>query len=218
MSLLDQMKRQAQDALEAQSANEKLSAETIGHRNRVLRDAFDYWREFSNLTNVIQPEFPYPMYIPRVGEMKKLKLIELFADFRYKVIGHHNFSDEIDYATLYFFYKSDEVLTFQRDIEVASLVEDELWRYGITHTTESVKNALQRMVAVDFNVPCAIKGSVTLSAVDDKPEFKMSVKNAGKLGEMEVFIPFQRVNETLLDELSKLIMGQDDQFWKTVRR
>lgn len=218
MSLLDQMKRQAQDALDAQEANAKLSAETIGHRNRVLRDAFDYWREFSNLTNVIQPEFPYGFQIPRVGEMKQLKLMELFADFRYKVIGHHNFSDEIDYATLYFFYKSDQVLTFQRDIEVASLVEDSLWRYGITHTTEHVKNELHRLVAVDFKVPCVIKGSVTLSVVEEKPEFKLHVKNAAKLGEMELFIPFQRVNEALLDELSKLIMGQDEQFWKTVRQ
>lgn len=213
MSLLDQMKAQAQLALEERSASAKLNAETLAERNAKLKEIFDYWNEFSSLTKVIQPDFPYPIALPRVGEMSGLKVADLFADYRYSMIGTQNFSEEINHVSLYFYYKSQEVFQFEREVGLATRVEDELWRYGIVHTTEHVKNEQSRTIAVAFNVPWQIKGSVVVTVIPNSKVLHFDLKNVAKLGDMELDMPFERVSSEFLDQLSMLLLGKENRFW-----
>jgi len=216
MSLLDQMKVQAQQVLEEKTSSSQLAAETLAERNAKLKDIFLYWQELADLIKVIQPDFTFPITLPLVGEMTGLKVVEPFADYRYEELANQRFTDEIKYVRLYFFYKAPQVFNIQRELGLAARVQDELWRYGVVHNSEEIKNEQQRVYEVAFSVPWEVKGSVTVTPVPNSKSLHFSLKNIGKLGEVDLEMEFDNLGSEFLDELAKLIMGQQNRFWKLV--
>jgi hypothetical protein len=217
MSLFDQMKTQAQQALELKSTTTKLSSEELAQRNAKLKQIFDYWHEFSELIKVIQPEFMHPIALPAIGEMYGLKLVDTFADYRHAVSGSQNFTDEIDHASLNFFYKAPKQFNFTKEIGYADLVKDVLWRYGLVHTAEDIKNEQARIVEVAFNIPWEVRGSVIVTSLPNSKKLNFVLKNVAKLGDVELEVSYEQVDTVFLDELSKLLLGQKSQFWKLVK-
>ena len=217
MSLFDQMKAQAQKTLEEEKNVVKLSAEALNQRNAKLKEIFDYWREFSELIKVIQPDFNHVMSLPGIGEMTGLKVVEPFSDYRHTLLSNQTITNEINNVTLFFFYKAPNNFKFQRELGIAARVKDVLWRYGILHTAEDLKNEQNRTVEVEFTIPWEVKGSVLVTALPNSEILHFSLKNIAKLGEMEVEMPFDQVNSAFLDELSKLLLGQESGFWKLAK-
>lgn len=217
MSLFDQMKIQAQQALESNKNAVKLSAEAFAQRNAKLKEIFDYWHEFSELIKVIQPDFTLPMSLPGIGEMTGLKVVDTFSDYRHTLLNSQNFSDEINNVSLHFFYKAPQVFKFNRELGYATLAKDVLWRYGIVHTADDIKNDQARIVEVAFNIPWEVRGSIMVTALPNSKVLNFVLKNIAKLGEIELEMPFDQVDSTFLDELSKLLLGQENSFWKLVK-
>jgi hypothetical protein len=85
------------------------------------------------------------------------------------------------------------------------------------HTAEDVKNEQGRAVAVSFTIPWQVKGSVFVTPLPDSNVLHFSLKNIAKLGEMELEMPFDQVDATFLDEFSKLLLGQENSFWKLAK-
>ena len=215
MSLFDDLKIQAQKALEEQTNTANLSAEEITARNAKLKQIYDYWREFVELIKVIQPDFPESITLPSIGDMTGFKVISPFSDYRLKSQVNQTFLDEIDYVTIFFFYRAPQVFVFKKEVGAIALrVKDLLWRYGIVHTAEDIKNAQERTIQVNFNIPWQVKGSVTVTPVPQSKTLHFSLKNIGKLGEMELEMPFDEIDTIFLDELAKLLLGQPNNFWK----
>lgn len=217
MSLFDQMKTQAQKALELKSSSEKLSAEEFAQRNAKLRAIFDYWHEFSELIKVIQPDFTHPILLPGIGEMSGFKVVDTFSDYRHSLLGNQNFADEINNVSLYFFYKAPQQFEFTKEIGYADLVKDVLWRYGFVHSTEDIKNEQARIVEVAFNIPWEVRGSVIVTSLPNSKVLNFVLKNIAKLGDVELEVPYDQVDTAFLDELSKLLLGQENSFWKLVK-
>jgi hypothetical protein len=217
MSLFDQMKTQAQKALELKSSKEKLSSEEFAQRNSKLRQIFDYWHEFSELIKVIQPNFDHPVSLPGIGEMSGLKVSDTFSDYRHALLGNQNFTDEIDNVSLYFFYKSPKRFKFTKEIGYADLVKDVLWRYGFVHSAEDIKNDQARIVEVAFNIPWEVRGSVTVTSLPNSRELNFVLKNVAKLGDATLVVSYDHVDTVFLDELSKLLLGNENRFWKLVK-
>jgi len=217
MSLLGQIKLQAQQTLEDKNNQSKLSADSLALRNAKLKEVFNYWREFSELIRVIEPEFPHVISLPSIGDLSGLRVTEPFAEYRYTLLSNEAFSDEISHVSLFYFYKAPQVFKFERELGIAQRIKDVLWRYGIVHTAEDVKNEHARVTAVSFTIPWQVKGSILVTALSDAEVLHFSLKNIAKLGEMELEMPFDQVDATFLDELSKLLLGQDNFFWKLAK-
>jgi len=217
MSLLDQMKVQAQQALELNNKTVTLSADVFAQRNAKLKEIFDYWHEFSELIKVIQPDFPHTISLPNIGEMTGLKVLDTFSDSRHTLLNNQNFSDEIDHVSLHFTYKSPKCHAFTRELGYAALVKDVLWRYGISHTADDIKNDQARTVGVTFNIPWQIRGSIIVTALPSSKILNFALRNVGKLGEIDLDVPFDQVDRTFLDQLSQLLLGQENRFWKLVK-
>jgi hypothetical protein len=217
MSLLGQMKLQAQQALEDKSNQFKLSADSLALRNAKLKEVFNYWREFSELIRVIEPDFTHAISLPSIGELSGLKVCEPFAEYRYTLLSNETFSDDISHVSLFYFYKAPQVFKLERELGIAQRIKDVLWRYGIVHTAEDVKNEHARVAAVSFTIPWQVKGSIFVTPLPDSDVLHFSLKNISKLGEMELEMPFDQVNAMFLDELSKLLLGQESSFWKLAK-
>ncbi|PPC94578.1 MAG: hypothetical protein CTY33_03215 [Methylotenera sp.] len=217
MSLFEQMKLQAQKTLEEKNHTDALSLETLEQRNAKLKEVFDYWREFSDLIKVIQPDFVHPITLPGIGEMSGLKVVEPFSDYRHTLSNNQTFTNEIGNVSLFFFYKSPKFFQFQKELGIAARVKDVLWRYGIIHTAEDIKNEQKRIVEIAFVIPWSVKGSVNVTPVPNSRMLHFSIKNIAKLGEMEIEMAFEEIDSVFLDELSKLILGQENRFWKIAK-
>ena len=217
MSLFEQMKAQAQKTLEEKSNTATLSADALALRNAKLMEVFSYWREFADLIKVIQPEFNHPIALPGIGEITGLKVVEPFSDYRYTMLANLNFSEEINHVSLVYFYKAPKVFKFQKELGIAVRVKDVLTRYGILHTAEDVKNEQNRVFEIAFTIPWAVKGSILVTVLPNQDVLHFVLKNILKLGEIEIDMPFNQVDHVFLDELSKLLLGQDNQFWKLVK-
>jgi hypothetical protein len=217
MSLFDQMKVQAQQALELNENTETLSAEAFVLRNAKLKEIFNYWCEFSKLIKVIQPEYSHPILLPGIGDMTGLKVVEPFSDYRHTVIGNQNFSDEISNVSLFFFYKSSKAFEFKKEIGVSTRVKDVLWRYGIVHTSDDIKNEQARVIEVGFNIPWQVRGSVDVTSLPNSNILSFELKNIARLGEVALKMPFDQVGTVFLDELSKLLLGRENNFWKLAK-
>lgn len=85
------------------------------------------------------------------------------------------------------------------------------------HHAEDIRNAQARAVEVAFDIPWQVKGSVLVTPLPDSEVLHFSLKNIGKVGEAELEMPFHLVDSIFLDELSKLLLGQDNSFWKLVK-
>lgn len=217
MSLLGQMKLQAQQSLEEKNNQVKLSADSLALRNAKLKEVFDYWREFSELIRVIEPDFSHVISLPSIGDLSGLKVSEPFAEYRYRLLSNETFSDDVSHVSLFYFYKAPQVFKFERELGIAQRIKDVLWRYGIVHTAEDVKNEHARVAAVSFIIPWQVKGSIFVTPLPDSNVLHFSLKNIAKLGEMELEMPFDQVDATFLDELSKLLLGQENSFWKLAK-
>ena len=217
MSLFEQMKAQAQKTLEDKNNTETLSAEILALRNAKLKQIFDYWREFSELIKVIQPDFDHLLSLPGIGEMSGLKVVEPFSDYRYRQLQNQSFTDEIANVSLFFFYKAPNSFRFQKELGIATRVKDVLWRYGIIHTAEDIKNEQKRVIEIAYVIPWEVKGSIIVTPVPNTRMLHFSIKNLAKLGEMELEMSFEEIDNTFLDELSKLLLGQENRFWKLAK-
>lgn len=217
MSLLGQMKLQAQQTLEDKTHQVKLDADSLALRNAKLKEVFNYWREFAELIRVIEPEFAHVISLPSIGDMSGLKVTEPFAEYRHTLLSNETFSDEISHVSLFYFYQAPKEFRFERELGIAQLIKDVLWRYGIVHTAEDVKNQHGRLSAVSFVIPWQVKGSVFVTPLPDSNVLHFSLKNIAKLGEMELEMPFDQVDATFLDEFSKLLLGQENSFWKLAK-
>jgi hypothetical protein len=217
MNLFDQLKVQAYEALEEKHHIVALSAEALLQRNNKLREIFDYWREFSELIKVIEPDYEHSILLPGVGNMTGLKVVDPFSDYRHTELSNQNFSDEISKVSLFFCYRAPQVFAFQREIGFAAHVKDVLWRYGVVHTFEDLKNEQARIVEVAFNIPWEVRSSVMVTSLPNSKCLNFSLKNIAKLGEMELEMPIDQVDITFLDELSKLLLGQESSFWKLAK-
>ncbi len=217
MSLLDDMKVQAAKALEHQQTATKLSAQVIADRNAKMRAIFHYWREFADMAKVIKPMLPHAIAIPRIGNMESLKVVDLFVDYRHALLSNQNFSDEIEHASLIFYYKAPSAFHFEREIGLAALVKDELWRYGILHTANDVKNERERTASILFNVPYEIRASLHVTQQNNSKLLQFALKNIAKLGDIDLEVAYDKVSTEFLDALSKLLMGQENNFWVLAR-
>ena len=218
MSLFDDLKIQAQKALEEQTTTAVLSAEEMRERNAKLKEIYEYWREFVELIKVIQPDFPEVINLPSIGDMTGLKILSPYSDYRLKAQVNQSFSDEIEYVTIFFFYRAPQLFSFKKEVgAIANRVKDLLWRYGIVHTAEGIKNEQERIVEIDFSIPWQVKGAVTVTPLPQSKALHFSLKNIGKLGETELEMPFDQIDTIFLDELSKLLLGQTNDFWKLAK-
>ncbi len=217
MSLFDQMKAQAQQVLELNEIKDAVSAEAFARRNAKLKEIYNYWREFSDLIKVIQPEYLHQLSLPGVGDMSGLKVVDPFSDYRHTQLGNQSFSDEIDNVSFLYSYKSTKSFVIKKEIGIATRVRDALWRYGIVHTSDDVKNSQARVVEVAFNIPWQVRASVLVTSLPHSNVLNFELKNISRLGDVSLQMSFDEVNSTFMDELSKLMLGQVNNFWKLVK-
>ena len=87
-------------------------------------------------------------------------------------------------------------------------VRDVLWSYGLKFTEDEVKKPGGGLQKIIFTVPSAITCDVSIAADHENGRLVVKGKHFMRLGADQLHIPAGEVDEALLEEFAKLLIGQ----------
>ena len=212
MGLLDDLKKQA-DMVKSQ----QLSAKVILEENIKLVEArmhqtFLYLDDLLKQLAVLKPTNPTVYSLPGVGDFQNLEFAESFINYRKKKIGDKEY---YDYITMYIKWSSPEHLLVERDMPVAiQKVTDTLWRFGLKFTEEKIKKPGGGFEKMKFTVPKNITCDITIKADHENAWLAVKGKHFFRLGADELRIAATDIDETLLEEFAKMLIGQPSRLRK----
>ncbi|MBI4294332.1 MAG: hypothetical protein HY661_22865 [Betaproteobacteria bacterium] len=212
MGLLDDLKKQAEMVKTQQLSQDSLRDDAIKLVEDKMKQTFHYLNDLLKQLAVIKPTNPMVYSVPGVGDLSSLQFFESFIDFRRKRI---NDKDHFDVVTFYLKWSSGENLVVERDMPVtAQKVRDLLYSYNLKFTEEETKNERGMVAKTKFTVQPAIVTDVTIKADHEQGRLLITAKNLLRLGRDDFVVPAGEINDAMLEEFAKSLIGQASGFRK----
>lgn len=206
MGLLDDLKKQADMVKSQQLSHASFLQESIKLVDAKMHQTFLYLNDLLKQLAVLKPTNPTPYSIPGVGDFQNLAFTEAFIDYRKKKIDDKECYDNI---TLYIKWASPVSLSVERDMPATiQKVTDVLWSYGIKFTEEKIKKTGGGFEKVKFTIPSNVTCDIAIRADHDSARLVVKGKHFFRLGPDELRIPAADVDEALLEEFAKMLIGQ----------
>jgi len=206
MGLLEDLKKQADMVKSQQLSQKAILEESIKLVEAKMHQTFLYLDDLLKQLAVLKPANPTVYSIPGVGDFQNLGFGESFINYRKKRIGDR---DYYDYITMFIKWSSPESLTVERDMPAAiQKVTDSLWRFGLKFSEEKIKKPGGGFEKMKFTVPSSVTCDVTITADHDNAQLAVKGKHFFRLGADELRIPAGDVDEALLEDFAKMLIGQ----------
>ena len=206
MGLLDDLKKQAELVKTQQLSQQSILEENIKLVEARMQQAFQYLHELLKQLAVLKPTNPIVYTIPGAGDLRNLGFVDSFIDYRKKKIGDKDYFDTI---LLFVKWATPETLTVERDMPAAiQKLNDVLWGSGIKFTEEKIKKPGGSFEKMKFTIPCKLTCDITITADHANARLLVKGKHFFRLGMDELRIPAGEVDETLLEEFAKMLIGQ----------
>ncbi len=206
MGLLDDLKKQADMVKSQQLSLHSILQENVKLVEAKMHQTFLYLTDLLNQLAVLRPTNPTLYSIPGVGDFQNLGFAESFINYRKKKIGD---KDYYDFITMYIKWDSPANLTVERDMPAAiQKVNDVLWSFGLKFTEEKIKKPGGGFEKMKFTVPSNVTCDITITADHDNARLVVKGKHFFRLGADELRIPARDVDEALLEEFAKMLIGQ----------
>ena len=206
MGLLDDLKKQADMVKSQQLSQLSMLQESITLVEAKMRQTFLYLNDLLKQLAVLRPTNPTVYSIPGVGDFQNLAFAESFIDYRKKKIFDKDYYDVI---TLFIKWDSPASLTVERDMPATiQKVNDVLWSFGLKFTEEKIKKPGGGFEKMKFTVPSTVTCDITITADHDNGRLVVTGKHFLRMGADELRIPAGDVDEALLEEFAKMLIGR----------
>jgi hypothetical protein len=206
MGLLDDLKRQA----DMVRTHDSLQRSNLQDNARVVDEAmhrtFLYLLELFKQLEVLKPANPTTYEIEGVGTLKDLKYVSGFVDPRKRKFADR---DIYDYMDFYVKWAAPSNLVVERDMpHTIKKVRDMLWHSNIKFTEVETKTEFGSVGKCKFTIPVALTVNFTLKADIEGRRLLFYGKNALRLAADDFAVPADELTDELLEELAKLLIGQ----------
>ena len=206
MGLLDDLKKQADLVKSQQLSQHSMLQESLKLVEAKMQQTFTYLNDLLKQLTVLRPTNPTAYSLPGVGDFQNLGFKDSFIDYRKKKIGDR---DYFDYITRYITWDSPTSLTVESDMPAAiQKVNDVLWSFGLKITEEKIKKPGGGFEKMRFTVPSTVTCDITITADHDNCRLVVKGKHFFRLGADELRIPAGDINEVMLEEFAKMLIGQ----------
>lgn len=206
MGLLDDLKKQADMVKSQQLSRQSMLQESIKLVEAGMHQTFLYLNDLLKQLVVLKPTNPMAYSIPGIGDFQNLVFAESFIDYRKKKLFDKDYYDII---TLFIKWASPTSLTVERDMPATiQKVNDVLWGFGLKFTEEKIKKPGGGFEKMKFTVPGIVTCDITITADHDNGRLVVKGKHFLRLGADELRIPAGDINEALLEEFAKMLIGQ----------
>jgi len=206
MGLLDDLKKQAEAVKTQRVSQQSMLQESIKLVEARMHQTFLYLNDLFKHLAVLKPTNPTAYSIPGIGDFQNLEFAQSFIDYRKKKIYD---KDYYDYITLFIKWASPASLVLERDMPATiQKVRDVLWSFGLKFTEEKIKKPGGGFEKMKFAVPSTVTCDITITADHDNGRLVVKGKHFLRLGADELRIPAGDINEGLLEEFAKMLIGQ----------
>jgi len=206
MGLLDDLKKQADVVKSQQLSQQSMLQEGIKLVEGKMSQTFLYLNDLLKQLAVLRPSNPTAYSIPGIGDFQNLGFAESFIDYRKKKISDKDYYDVINF---FIRWSSPASVSVERDMPATiQKVRDVLWSCGLKFAEEEIKKPGGGFQKMKFTVPHGITCDITISADHENARLVVKGKNFLRLGADEMRIPAVDVNEALLEEFAKMLIGQ----------
>jgi len=212
MGLLDDLKKQADLVKTQQISQQTLQGDRLKLVEDKMKQTFQYAHELLKQLGIVKPTSPLVYAIPGVTEFRNLAFAESFIDYRKKKI-----SDKEYFDTVHFFIKwaGPDTYTTEKDMPPAmQRIREALWLSKVKFIEEEKKNAKGFVVGAKFIVPASVLTDVIFKADHEQGKLNFQTTHMFGLGVEYLSIPAQEINEGLLDDLAKALIGQPSEIRK----
>ena len=206
MGLLDDLKKQAEMVRSQQLSQQSILQESIKLLEAKMHQTFLYLNDLLKQLAVLRPTNPMAYSIPGIGDIQNLEFAESFIDYRKKKLFDKDYYDVI---TFFIKWASPASLSLERDMPATiQKVRDLLWNFGLKFTEEEIKKPGGGFQKMKFTVPSTVTCDITIAADHDNGRLVVKGKHFLRLGADELRIPADDINEALLEEFAKMLIGQ----------
>lgn len=206
MGLLDDLKKQADMVKSQRVSQQSMLQENIKLVEARMHQTFLYVNDLLKQLAVLKPINPMVYSIPGIGDFQNLEFAESFIDYRKKKLFEESYYDVI---TFFVKWALPTSLSLERDMPATvKKVSDVLWSFGLKFTEEEVKKPGGGFQKMKFTVPCAVTCDISISADHENGRLVVKGKHFLRLGADELRIPAGDLNDALLEEFAKMLIGQ----------
>ena len=212
MGLLDDLKKQADLVKTQQISQQTLQGDRLKLVEDKMKQTFQYVHELLKQLGIVKPTSPLVYAIPGVTEFKNLVFAESFIDYRKKKINDKEYFD-----TVHFFIKwaGPDTYTTEKDMPPAmQRIREALWLSKVKFIEEEKKNAKGFVVGAKFIVPASVLTDVIFKADHEQGKLNFQTTHMFGLGVEYLSVPAQEINEGMLDDLAKALIGQQSEIRK----
>lgn len=214
MGLLDDLKKEAEEAKRKQLEETQNKIQSL-NQNFVLvqgklTQIYRFLHELVNQLNSVQLEVRRAYYIGSFGQVEGLLQTDYAVATKNMTIDNRDFIKEIH---LRFKCVTDQELKVTKESEAAvEQFRDYLWRNNLKFDCHEIRNPRGYIERGDFTLSSSILVSFLVSADFDQAKIKLAARNFELLGVSEFVYDAEEIDETLLDEFGKALLGKPSIF------
>lgn len=215
-SLLARLKQQAESLQKdsgQRTAEQEARAQTISN---AIGAAFHYLDELIKQLNIIKPVIPKEFVFPGNILFAGMGWIEGAADFR--MVPSASDDRRYESLTTRFRIASGKSIVVDREMTTVEPFRKLLHDYSILFTADEKMNARNMVEKARFTFPCEIKAGFALKADYDMGHLVLRTRNIDRFGMMEFKLQPEDIHQEMLDELTKLFLGEKSRFLQMFRR
>jgi hypothetical protein len=214
-SLLDQLRQRAevrQREIHSALAERTSTNEAI---DQALKHLFFYLHELVQQLNIIKPDIPRNFPLIEQFELNQLVWQEGFADYRTQ---SQSSGALVELVTISFHLDGANTLHVERDGPAVERFRAMLFDFGLPFTYKEFKNERSYVERADFEIRSEISVSARWRADFATGVIKVETRNLERLGGALYSIRPQFVDQALLDDFGRLILGQPNRFRELAKR
>src|SRR5262245_51144136 len=212
IGLLDDLKKQADLVKTQQIHQQSLQGDKLKLVEDKMKQTIQYVHELLKQLGIAKRTSPLAYSIPGATEFRNLAFAESFIDYRKKRIGDKEYFD-----TVHFFVKwaGPDTFVAEKDMPPAmQRIREQLWLSKVKFIEEEKKNAKGFVIGAKFVVPASVLTDVIIKADHEQGKLHFQTTHMFGLGVEYLSVPAPEVNDGMLDDLAKALIGQQNDIRK----
>lgn len=214
MKYIDELKKEAEERKQREALETQSKLSTLGQNfmqlQAKLREIYTYLDDLVKQLNVVKPNVPRSYHLEGLGGLEGLNQKEYALNKTHKSIDNKDFIDTI---TLRFKCAAEGSLSTEKDTPgLIKTMCEHLWDFNIKFNLQEIKNQRGFVDRAVFKVPREVPVTVAFSGDLEISKINIEAKNLERLGENNFSYEIDEVNEHLLEEFSKLLVGKPNHF------
>jgi hypothetical protein len=183
--------------------------------DQALKHLFFYLHELVQQLNIIKPEIPrdYPLIEQFV--LNQLAWQEGFADYRTQ---SQSAGALVELVTFSYHLNASNTLHVERDGPSVERFRAMLFDFGLPFTYKEFKNERSYVERAEFEIRSDISVSARWRADFSKGVITLETRNLERLGSAIYRIRPNAIDQALLDDFGRLILGQPNRFRELAKR